>query len=139
MNSNTINTNLAALLLATLTLTAVFAATISIACSNNTSQNDPPPTSTPQAVLTPTTVPVENTPTQTAPVPTEQIIAIDQLAAGLAADLTRLARPSVVKIATRDGAGTGCIPDELRRIKDHDLDRTGLEFCAEQWRDVIDF
>lgn len=112
MNTNIINTNLAALLLAILTPTAVFAATISIACSNNTSQNDPLPTSTPQTVvLTPTTVPAENTPTQTAPAPTKQIVAIDQLAAGLAADLTRLARPSVVKIATRDGAGTGWIYD----------------------------
>ena len=134
MNTNNINTNLAAILIAILTLTAMFAATISIACSNNTSQDNPPPTSTPQAVvLTPTTVPVENTLTQTAPAPTEQIVAIEQLAAGLAADLTRLSRPSaadltrlsrpsaadltrlsrpsVVKIATRDGTGTGWIYD----------------------------
>ena len=33
----------------------------------------------------------------------------DQLAAGLAADLTRIARPSVVKVITQRGIGSGWI------------------------------
>ena len=101
------------LYIAIISITAVIAVTLGLACTGNGEDT--------------ATAPIEDP-------PDNPVVKGDALAAGLAADLTRLARPSVVKVNSRTGSGSGWIYEvhgETARILTNDHVVPGIRSSVE--------